>query len=381
MINNLLRIELKPDETIYLQIAEHVRMQVSLQRLRAGERLPAIRMLAQELRVDPGTVARAYRELEREGIITSRHASGSFIATRNDDRRLVRQRQDQLGQVMERALLEALGLGFTTEDVEAAFTARLAYWRGRRTQTTSKKRTAAYGPEEEICFMGSHDFAVELLVNHIGTLFPNLRFTTSFVGSMAGLVALECREANIAGAHLMDEETGEFNIPFVERVLPNESVVLMNLVQRIQGLIVAPDNPKHILGIEDLGRPDITFVNRQNGSGTRILLDSRLKRLGIATADINGYKREEKTHMAVASLIAEGCADVGLGTQSAASIAGLDFIPLVKERYDLIGLEENFSRPPLDKLQEVVRSEGFRSMLRSVPGYDVSETGTVITVN
>ena len=229
--------------------------------------------------------------------------------------------------------------------------------------------------------MGSHDFAVELLVNHIGTLFPNLRFTTSFVGSMAGLVALECREANIAGAHLMDEETGEFNVPFVKRVLPNESVVLMNLVQRIQGLIVASDNPKHILGIEDLGRPDITFVNRQNGSGTRILLDSRLKRLGIAPADIKGYKREEKTHMAVASLIAEGRADVGLGTQSAASIAGLDFIPLVKERYDLIGLEEDFSRPPLDKLQEVVRSEAFRSMLRSIPGYDVSATGNVTMVN
>lgn len=163
--------------------------------------------------------------------------------------------------------------------------------------------------------------------------------------------------------------------------MSNETVVVINLVQRVQGLMLAAKNPKHIVGIQDLTRPDITFVNRQKGSGTRILLDSRLISLGIATTEIKGYEREENTHMAVASLIAQGRADVGLGAQSAANVVGLDFIPLLKERYDLIALQEKFERPPLSKLHEVVSSNDFRNMLSSIPGYDISETGKITIVS
>lgn len=163
--------------------------------------------------------------------------------------------------------------------------------------------------------------------------------------------------------------------------MPNETVVLVNLVQRVQGLMLAPKNPKHILGIEDLSRPDITFVNRQKGSGTRILFDSRLLRMGMAPAEIRGYEHEETTHMGVASLIAQGQADAGLGAQSAASVVGLDFIPLLKERYDLVALQQTFQQPPLRKLYEAISSDEFRNMLRSMPGYDVSETGKIITVS
>ncbi len=222
---------------------------------------------------------------------------------------------------------------------------------------------------------------MELIGSHLNTLYPDVHFAATFVGSLAGLVALECGEADIAGAHLLDDESGEFNIPFVRRLMSNETIVLMTLMQRLQGLMVAPNNPKHILGIQDLTRPDIIFVNRQKGSGTRILLDSRLLGLGIAPAEIMGYEHEEKMHTAVASLIAQGRADAGLGAQSAASTQGLDFIPLLKERYDLIAVKEMFEQPLLSKLQEVVCSDVFRNMLRSIPGYDVSETGKIITVS
>jgi len=226
----------------------------------------------------------------------------------------------------------------------------------------------------------SHDLAIELLVNHMATLYPNIRVVPKFVGSLTGLIALSCGEADVAGTHLLDENTGTFNVPFVRRLMPYENIVLIHLVQRLQGLIVAPKNPKHITGIKDLTRPGITFVNRQNGSGTRILLDSRLCDLGIASTQIKGYEREETTHMAVASLIAQGKADVGMGAQSAAAIVGLDFIPLLKERYDLVALQEAWESSILHNLKETVRSEGFRKMLLSIPGYDVTDTGKITKV-
>lgn len=377
----MLDIKLRPDQSVYLQIAGHIRTQVALRRLRAGDRLPPIRELAQQLQIDPGTVARAYTELEREGVITSRRGGGSFVSAATGESHLAEQHRDRLSAVVEKAILESLGLGFTTEEIETAFTLHLAGWRERRLQSSGKKRLPRTRPGKEVRFAGSHDLAVELLASHLDTLYPGTRFTTAFVGSLSGLVALECRDADIAGAHLMDDDSGRFNVPFVKRMMPNETVVLLNLMQRVQGLMVARGNPKHVLGIEDLKRPDITFVNRQNGSGTRILLDSRLLKLGIAQAEVKGYEREEKTHMAVASLVAQGKADAGLGAQSAASVAGLDFIPLLKERYDLIALQESFEQPSFQRIQEVVRQETFKDMLNSIPGYDVSETGKIITVS
>jgi molybdate-binding protein/DNA-binding transcriptional regulator YhcF (GntR family) len=380
-VNVRLDFDFHSGEPIYLQIAEHFRKEIALRHLRPGVRLPAIRSLARELNLDPGTVARAYRELEREGTIVSRRGGGSFVSAGAGEEHLTEERQRRLGLVVDRAILEALGLGLTAEDIETAFTLHLADWRERRAQPVKSKRASPSRQRKQIRFMGSHDLAVELLATHIATLYPDMHFATSFVGSLAGLAALECREADIAGAHLLDEESGQFNIPFVKRLMPNETVVLMNLVQRVQGLMLAPKNPKHILGIEDLTRPDITFVNRQSGSGTRILFDSRLLNLGIAAAQIKGYEHEEKTHTAVASLIGQGRADVGLGAQSAASAFGLDFIPLLKERYDLVALKAVFERPLLCKLQEAVCSDSFRHMLSSMPGYDITDTGKTVTVS
>ncbi len=355
----------------YQQIADFVRKQVALGQLRPGERLPAIRELAQRLGLDPGTVARAYQELERDGAIIARGRSGSFIA---EARRLGRSERGHLTAAVDRAILDGLGLGFTHEEIASAFATRLAGWRERRQLA---KRQPVPVRTDLLRFSGSHDLAVELLVTHMKSLYPGVRINTSFVGSLGGLVALECGEADIAGAHLLDEESGQFNIPFIRRLMPSETVAVMNLVQRIQGLMVAPDNPKQIISLADLKRPDVSFVNRQKGSGTRIYLDSQLLRLGISPDQIRGFEREETTHVGVAAAVAEGKADSGMGTQSAAASAGLDFIPLMKERYDLICLKEHFDRSPLAWLAVTVRSRDFKAMLNSMPGYDTSDTGEV----
>ncbi|HEX9897028.1 MAG TPA: substrate-binding domain-containing protein [Dehalococcoidales bacterium] len=371
----------RPDESPYRQIADYVRIQVALGNLKPDERLPAIRELSRELKLDPGTVARAYRELEQEGTIVTRLGKGSFIAAAIKGNKLNEPRQKRLSIVVEKAILEALGLGFSVGDIETAFTLHMAGWRERRSPSDSKKGHPPTTQDKSIRFAGSHDIVVELLAVHLGTLNPSVHLTTNFIGSLAGLIALERGEADVAGAHILDEETGQYNVAYAKKLMPNETVILINLVQRIQGLIVKQGNPKHILGIRDLTRPGITFVNRQKGSGTRILLDAQLRRQGISPAKVKGYKREEITHSAVANAVAEGDADVGLGAQSAASAAGLDFIPLVKERYDLVILQEKLSNPSVQKLVEVIRQESFHEMLRSIPGYDLTDTGVMTTVN
>lgn len=355
----------------YQQIADSVRRQVALRQVKHGERLPTIRNLAQELKLDPGTVARAYQELERDGTVTARGRSGSFITETQHRGRSAR---DRLATAVDRAILEGLGLGFTAEDIETAFATRLASWREQRQPV---KRQPAPARTDLLRFSGSHDLAVELLVTRMKSLYPGVRLETSFVGSLAGLVALECGEADIAGAHLLDEESGQFNIPFIRRLMPGETVAVMNMVQRIQGLMVAPGNPKQIISLADLKRPEISFVNRQKGSGTRIYLDSQILRLGINPSQIRGFEREETTHVGVAMAVAESKADAGIGTQSAAASAGLDFIPLMKERYDLICLKDSFDRSPLAWLAVTVRSRDFKAMLNSMPGYDTGDTGEV----
>jgi molybdate-binding protein len=149
----------------------------------------------------------------------------------------------------------------------------------------------------------------------------------------------------------------------------------------MQGLMVAPGNPKHIINISDLSRQDITFVNRQKGSGTRILLDGQLRRAGIDPASVKGYEHEENTHISIATFVAQGKVDVGLGAQSAASTANLDFIPLLKERYDLAVLQENLANPFIQRVIEVVRQKSFHNILNSIPGYDLTDTGVMTTVN
>lgn len=370
-------IKLQHGEAIYLQLANYIKRQIAVGDFQPGGCLPTIRNLAEQLDIDPGTVARAYKELEREGIVLSRPGRGSIISSAIIEKSIIQQQHKRLSLVVEKAILEGFGLGFKEEEIIAAFISQLGEWRERRNRVNVKEDTVATRRSKVVRFAGSHDLAIELIESHLGILYPDQRFSATFVGSFPGLIALASGTVDIAGSHLLDSESCEFNVPFIRRLLPNENVVLINLLQRFQGLILAPGNPKSINSMQDLTRTDVTIVNRQNGSGTRILFDSRLLDLSIKPTQIKGYDREEKTHTAVASLIAQGRADVGLGAEPAAIIHGLDFIPILKERYDLVVLSDTFRKPKLRKLHEVICSKGFLSMLRSMPGYDVSDTGKI----
>jgi GntR family transcriptional regulator len=187
---------IRSDEAAYSQIADHIRRQVALSVLHPGERLPAIRAMAVRLGLDPGTVARAYRELESEGIVVGRHGGGSYISAKLTEGYLALQQQSRLSLIAERYILEALALGCTTEEIAGVFTAHLADWRERRSQSAGRKRRNAKRGNE-VRFMGSHDVAMELLASQVRTVFPEVNLATTFVGSLAGLVAVECRQAGI----------------------------------------------------------------------------------------------------------------------------------------------------------------------------------------
>jgi putative molybdopterin biosynthesis protein len=205
--------------------------------------------------------------------------------------------------------------------------------------------------------------------------YDHVTLSSSHVGSMGGLAAIKKGVCHIAGAHLLDPETNGYNISYVEKYLPEVPVVLVNLVLRDQGLIISKNNPKNILGLEDLKRKDIRFINRQGGSGTRVLLDYRLKQLGMRADDINGYGNEEFTHMSVAVAVLSGAADAGLGIYAAAKALDLDFIPVVTEEYDLVIPEAFMDLPPIRILLETAGSKTFKERVAALGGYHTHLTG------
>lgn len=232
--------------------------------------------------------------------------------------------------------------------------------------------------ERTIVAIGSHDLTLDLLSSELSKLDPGLSLSSSNVGSLGGLIALQRDEAHLAGSHLLDEQSGEYNESYVRRYLHGRSVVLVNLVFRDQGLIVPAGNPKAIRGLEDISRPEIQFANRQRGAGTRVLLDYRLGQLGLDPGQIRGYRREEYTHLAVAAAVAGGTADAGLGILAAARALKLDFVPLLKERYDLIIPREHYESSRLAPLLATIRDPAFRARVDALGGYDTSQMGEVV---
>ena len=233
--------------------------------------------------------------------------------------------------------------------------------------------------ENTIVCIGSHDNALDLLANVLKKNNPKFSLSSSHVGSMGGLMALKKAEAHIAGTHLLDEETGEYNVPFIRRILGSIKIVLLNLVYRQQGLIVIKGNPKNIKDFNDLTRKDVVFINRQSGAGTRLLTDKYLKEHKISPKDIKGYEREEYTHMGIASAVLTGIADTGMGILAAAHALDLDFIPLAKERYDLAIPAEYIETGTLSALLKIIReSREFRDAVEKLGGYDTSDMGKVM---
>lgn len=364
-----LRLELGGGGEVYLQIVRGVRGRVESGELVAGERLPAVRELARELGVSPGTVARAYAELARQGVIVTRRGGGSFVAGKAER---VPSPEERLRAALDRSIVEGLSLGYTPEELEALFILHLAKWREER----EKKGRGETLPARtgKINFVGSHDLALELLTVYLGQ-YRELSLQTTFAGSLGGLIALEEGKAHIAGVHLFDEETEQYNLPFIRRILPGREVAMINLARRVQGLMVKKGNPKGIRSWEDLTRPDVVFVNRQKGSGTRVFLDSQLKRHGIDTKKIRGYAYEAPTHISVAVTVAGGTADVGLGIEAAARALGLDFVPLAEEPYDLVLPGEYVKEDFAAKLIETLNSSQFKKAVSALAGYVTEETG------
>ena len=225
---------------------------------------------------------------------------------------------------------------------------------------------------------GSHDNALDLLADELRARHHDARLSASAVGSLAGLIAVRDGEAHIAGSHLLDPETGEYNWYYIDRYLKGRKVVVVNFVQREQGILTPRGNPKEITGVAVLSREDVTIVNRQSGAGTRVLLDHLMTREGLSPGDVRGYERVETTHMTVAMAVAAGRADCGLGIFAAARMLNLDFIPLERERFDFIVPEEHWETPAIQKVMEILNDASFRDAVEALGGYNTALTGQVM---
>ena len=221
--------------------------------------------------------------------------------------------------------------------------------------------------EHTVVLIGSHDLLIDVLEDELRA--RGVTLLASATGSLGGLLALRDGVAHLATSHLIDPANGTYNRSYVAKHLGKRAIRQVGLVWRQQGLMVAPGNPKGIAGWADLGRPDVSFVNRQKGSGSRVLLDYRLAQEGVAPEQVRGYRREEYTHWAVAMAVQSGLTDCGLGIRSAALTMGLDFIPLEEEEFDLLILEEHAAQPSVQALLETAASERFRRRVLALGGY------------
>ena len=247
----------------------------------------------------------------------------------------------------------------------------------------SMSKTTQATPSENLIqpslrFIGSHDPAVELLFEFLKHHTMPIVTSLSFKGSMDGLIALYNGDADITGIHLWDNDSQDYNISYVRHIIPNESVCIVNLVQRQQGFIVASGNPLKLETWDDLTKAGVRFINRQKGSGTRLRINSFLQAKKISPDQIQGYTHEETTHSALACLIANGQADVGVGVKAAAKRLGLDFIPLFQERYDLVCLGKTAKTTMWDQLLNTLGSPGFIQAVNQQTGYDTSMTGKIL---
>lgn len=229
--------------------------------------------------------------------------------------------------------------------------------------------------DQTILIIGSHDIALDVLAQFLAPY--GRRVSSANVGSQGGLIALRRGECHLAGSHLLDPQSGEYNLPYLPRYLSDTAVVVVGFVYRQQGLLVQKGNPKQIHGLSDLANPEITFINRQKGAGTRVLLDYELSKLGLRPQEIHGYDHEEYSHLAVAAAIASGKSDCGLGIAAAAMALDLDFIPLTQERYDLIIPRQHFESALLAPLLELLNDRSFQENVAQLPGYDPAPMGRI----
>jgi molybdenum cofactor synthesis domain-containing protein len=288
-----------------------------------------------------------------------------------------------LGRVADRVVAIPLagGAGMMTSLVRADGILRIApdisgYSEGEK--ATIELLTSEKALNHRLLVLGSHDLTIDLLASSVKERSEGrITISSSNIGSMGGLLAVGKGITHFAGSHLLDTATGDYNRSYIQRYIKNTRVSLVTLVHRWQGLMIAKGNHKNIRGIADLTRSDITMINRQAGSGTRILLDYELQKAGIDPSAINGYRSEEYTHMSVAMAVTSGRADVGLGIMAAAKALDLDFIPVSRERYDLVMPSDFLKDERMELLLEIIRSRKFIEQVLAMGGYEVEETGKV----
>ena len=237
---------------------------------------------------------------------------------------------------------------------------------------------AAEEIDRTIVCTGSHDMLLDVISDLMSGEAEGIRLSSTHIGSLGGLMALQRGEAHISPSHLLDEETGIYNESYIRSIFPGEEMVLLKGVRRIQGLMTAKGNPLGIRGIEDL--TGVRFVNRQRGAGTRVLLDYKLKQAGIKPEDVDGYDAEAATHMAVAAQVAGGEADCGMGVYSAAHAMGLDFIPVGEEEYDFVMRPETLDMPEIKSFIRLLGSDEFRAKLDELGGYSLEGSGEIIKI-
>ena len=291
----------------------------------------------------------------------------------------------RLGQVGDRLVATPLkrGAGVISSLVRADGIARIPR-RSEGIEAGSQVPVRLLRPMRDIkrtiVATGSHDLILDLLASRLSQISGNPTVSSANVGSIGGLLAIRRGETHVAGSHLLDEETGEYNVSYVERYIPNTEVTLIHLAGRTQGLMTPSHNPMQITSLPDLARNGVRFVNRQRGSGTRVLLDFKLREMAVPTESIVGYDREEYTHLAVAAAVQGGRADVGLGILPAAKAMGLEFIPLFEEQYHLVIPTEFYESDLLRPMLDMIRSAVFQREVEELGGYNVSNMGTLRAV-
>lgn len=219
---------------------------------------------------------------------------------------------------------------------------------------------------------------LDVLALHMEKNSKDYRPLRSYTGGLSSLLAMFRGETDIAATHLLDGDTGEYNIPYVKKILIGFPVIIVNLLFRQAGFYVKKGNPKNIQSWQDFSREDVVIVNREKGSGARILLDEQLRLNGISVKSVNGYEKEEGNHLVVAAMIANGEADVGIGTEKAAAMVDVDFIPMVTERYDLVMIKSPANEEMVDLVLSTLHSPSFKNEVRSIGGYDLSQTGKIV---
>jgi putative molybdopterin biosynthesis protein len=252
----------------------------------------------------------------------------------------------------------------------------LEEWLYNAARKNLKKDTDAH--DKILVAIGSNDLVWELLSRELIKTPYHLITPYASVGSIEGLLALSQRIAHLAGIHLLDPLTNEYNISYLSRYLGGFEVTVVNLFYRMQGIIIRKGNPKRIHDLSDFARNDVVIINRQEGSGTRILFDTLLQNNGISPGSIKGYEKSVTTHMELAAEIGKGHADTGLGIQAAAQAVGLDFIPIKDERYDIVLLNDYLHLRSVQALLEIIRSDRFKTLLNGLEGYNFRDTGKTI---